>query len=353
VAAAVAAEIRKKMLRIAQNPKRVDPEAYDAYVRGRYFWNIRNESALKTAIQHFEQALAHDPAYAPAYSGLADSHFYLGYAFGRVPPNEAMPRARAAALKSVELDDQLAEGHTSLALVRFIYDWDWAGAEQEFRRAISLNPSYALAHHGLAVLLMTTGRRQEAVSEANNALAVDPLSLPINGIVVSMLVIAGRYDEAIKASQRMLELRPDFGGAHEGLGNTYQALGRDTDALREFLESKRLNGVAPDLIATLRHAYEDRGWRGYYERELQLKVQRFNGWHADAFGLASLCARVGDKSGALRWLDVAYKAKSGLLVWLPSDDALNRVLAQEPQYHRLLVAMRLSSPQSVTPSTGR
>ena len=254
-----------------------------------------------------------------------------------------MPRARAAALKSVELDDQLAEGHTSVALVRFIYDWDWTGAEQEFRQAISLNPSYALAHHGLAVFLMTTGRRQEAVSEAKNALAVDPLSLPINAIVTTMLEIAGRHDEAIKAAQRTLELRADLGGAHDGLGSAYRALGRDAEALSEFLEAKRLNGTAPDVIAGLRHAYEERGWRGYYERELQLAVQRFNGWHADAFGLASLCARVGDKSGALRWLDVAYKAKSGSLVWLPSDDALNRVLADEPQYRRLLLAMRAFS----------
>ena len=195
---------------------------------------------------------------------------------------------------------------------------------------------------------MTTGRRQEAVSEAKNALAVDPLSLPINAIVTTMLEIAGRHDEAIEAAQRTLELRADLGGAHDGLGNAYRALGRDAEALSEFLEAKRLNGTAPDVIAGLRHAYEERGWRGYYERELQLALQRFKGWHADAFALASLCARVGDKSGALRWLDVAYKAKSGALVWLPSDDALNRVLADEPQYRRLLSAMRLSPPQSVT-----
>jgi TolB-like protein len=153
IAASVAAEIRKKIAGSERSPRRVDPQAYDEYVRGRYFWNQRQEPALKQAIAHFEQALARDPAYAPAYSGLADSHFYLGYAFGKVPPREAMPGARAAALKAVELDNSLAEGHASLALVRFMYDWDWAATEQGFRRAISLNPSYALAHHGYAVLL--------------------------------------------------------------------------------------------------------------------------------------------------------------------------------------------------------
>jgi TolB-like protein len=151
------------------------PAAYLAYVRGRYFWNKRNEESLKTATTYFEEALREDPAYAPAYSGLADSYFYRGYGFGRLPPREAMPKAEAAALKALALDDTLAEAHTSLALLKFFYDWDWPGAEREFRRAIELNPNYPTAHHGYSVFLAAMRRSDESVAEARRALEADPL----------------------------------------------------------------------------------------------------------------------------------------------------------------------------------
>jgi serine/threonine-protein kinase len=351
IATAVATEIRRKIAGGERSSRRVDPEAYDECVRGRYFWNQRQEPALKQAIQHFEQALAQDSAYAPAHSGLADSHFYLGYAFGRVPPREAMPRARAAALKAVELDGGLAEGHTSLALVRFIYDWDWAAAEQGFRRAISLNPSYALAHHGYAVLLQTLGRRNEAVDEAKRALAVDPLSIPINSIVGSMLQGAGRHREAIAACQRTLELQPNFGGARGLLAASYRALGLDANALREALEAKRANGSTSEETDGFRQAYEQNGWRGFDELELKLALMRFNGWHLDAFSLAGMSAQVGNKAEALRWLDVAYQARSGGLVWLTSNNRLNALLRDEPRYRALLAAMRLPLPARATTSS--
>jgi Tfp pilus assembly protein PilF len=260
-----------------------------------------------------------------------------------------MPRARAAALKAVELDSGLAEGHTSLALVRFMYDWDWAAAEQGFRRAISLNPSYALAHHGYAVLLNTLKRHDDAVEEAKRALSVDPLSLPINNIVGDMLNNAGRHTEALASFQRTLELRPDFGMARGGLAATYRALGKDADALREFLASKRADGQPQAEIDELRRAYEQQGWRGIDECELKSLLARYDGWHGDAYSLASLYARVGNKSEALRWLDVAYQARSGLLVWLPYDERLDELLREEPAYRALLADMRLS-PAHRTPA---
>jgi adenylate cyclase len=233
-----------------------------------------------------------------------------------------------------------------------MYDWDWTAAEQGFQRAISLNPSYALAHHGYAVLLLTLGRGNDAVNEAKRALAVDPLSIPINNIVGSMLQGAGRHREAIGAFQRTLELQPNFGMAREALAVSYRALGQDADALREALESKRADGSTAEEIERFRQAYQRNGWRGFDELELKLALARFDGWHLDAFSLAGKSAQVGNKAEALRWLDVAYQARSGALIWLPSNDRIHALLADEPRYRALLVAMRLPlAPRESASST--
>jgi tetratricopeptide (TPR) repeat protein len=178
----VAAEIKGTLSpldekRLATRPP-INTRAYLAYARGRYLWNRRNEESLKAAIGHFEEALREQPDYAPAYSGLADSHFYLGYAFGHADPRVAMPKARTAALRALELDDALAEAHTSLALVKLFFDWDWPGAEREILRAIDLNPSYATAHHVHAAFLAFMRRNDEAVAAARRAVEGDPCPFP-------------------------------------------------------------------------------------------------------------------------------------------------------------------------------
>ena len=200
--------------------------------------------------------------YTPAYSGLADTHLYLGYAFGRVPPVEAMPKARAAAEKALELDPNLAEARTSLGFVTYFYDWDWAGAERELREAIRLNPSYSVAHHIYAVLLMTLGRRDESVTEAQRALDVDPLSLPINNILGAMLANAGRYDEAIERYKRTLELSPNFShglwGSRRSVpeeGNECRSVGLLPLADRSSTANQR-NGLANSVRHMRRRAGE-------------------------------------------------------------------------------------------------
>ena len=266
VAHAIATEIRPRISdrdpRTLSSVQSVDPVAYDHCVRGRFFWLQRTETSLNLAMRHFEQALERDPTYAPAYSGLADTHFYLGYAFGRVPPVEAMPKARAAAEKAFKLDPNLAEARTSLGFVTYFYDWDWAGAERELREAIRLNPSYSVAHHIYAVLLMTLGRRNESVAESQRALEVDPLSLPINLILGAMLANAGQYDEAIERYKRTLELNPNFGMVFGDLGAAYERKGMNAEALDSYLRGQKLDGQPEEWIGQLRQAYATSSWRG-------------------------------------------------------------------------------------------
>src|SRR5207248_2618413 len=187
-----------------------DPRAHEAYARGRFFWNKRTNTDLATAIEYFEEVLKYEPRSALAYSGLADAYFYRSYAFGNLAPREGMPKARAAAVKALELDPNLAEAHTSIALVKLFYDWDWAAAEAEFKRAIELSPNYPTAHHGYAVLLLTVyGRWEDAIGEANKALELDPLSVPLNNIVALILSHSPRYDETIERAKKLQELSPN------------------------------------------------------------------------------------------------------------------------------------------------
>ncbi|HWC19051.1 MAG TPA: winged helix-turn-helix domain-containing protein, partial [Terriglobales bacterium] len=213
VANAIAAELQVELTPSHQQRltalQFADPRAHEAYARGRFFWNKRTDADLATAIQYFEEVLRYEPRYALAYSGLADAYFYRSYAWGNLPPREAMPKARAAAAQALELDPNLAEAHVSMALVKFFYDWDWPGAEAEFKRAIELNPNYPTAHHGYAVLLLTVYMRwDDAIAEANRALELDPLSVPLNNIVALILTFSPHYDETIARSKKLQELNP-------------------------------------------------------------------------------------------------------------------------------------------------
>ena len=292
------------------------PAAYLAYVRGRYFWNQRTEASLKTAISYFEEALREDPTYAPAYSGLADSYFWRGHYFGRLPPKEAMTKARAAALKALALDDNLAEAHTSLARVYASYDWDFAAAEREIRRAIELNPNYPSAHHIYSFLLSVLLRMDESVAEARRALALDPLSLPLNNHLGNMLNLAGRYDEAIALLGKTLELDPNYAAAHETRAEAYLAKGQHARAIEGLLKAKALDGVKPEVIEGLRQAFERGGLRAYQERELELALAGWDGWHVNAMTIAAFHARLGHRDEAMAWLEKAYQARSTILVAL-------------------------------------
>ena len=231
--------------RLASKPP-VDPEAYESYLRGRYYFNQRTEDALHKSIASFQQAIARDPAYAPAYSGLAEAYAMLGFR-GGFPSKDALSGAKKAALKAIELDDALAEPHASLAFIAETYEWDWPAAEREYKQALELNPGYAQAHNWYGGYLTYTGRFNEGVAEARRARELDPLSLPLNNALAGRLLAAGRYDEALRQVQTTLELDEHFAPAHQTLGWVYLHGGKQDDAIREFQNALELAGAADTL----------------------------------------------------------------------------------------------------------
>jgi adenylate cyclase len=338
VAQAIAGEIKGRLTpeereRLTGRP--VNSKAYLACARGRYLWNKRNEAQLKMAIGSFEEALKEEPGYALAYSGLADSHLYLGYSFGRVPPKEAMPKAKAAALKAIELDDSLAEAHTSLGLVRLLYEWDWPGAESEFRRAIDLNPSYATAHHGYAATLATMRRKHEAVEEARRALESDPLSVPVSNFLGAMLVADRRDDEALLQHRRTLELDPNLGMTLMSVALIFERKGMEQEAVRHLLKAKASSGESPAALEDFRRAAEQGGLRGFRTLDLERTLARWDGWHKTAYDIATLYARLGRRDEAIAWLEKIYEARSGNLIWLNINDTFDGLNA-DPRYQDLV-----------------
>src|SRR5207302_4045571 len=210
----------------------VDPEAHEDYLKGRYYFNQRTEDALNRSIVYFQQALARDPNYALAYCGLADAYTMLGFR-GGFPSKDALLRAKAAALKAIELDDTLAEPHASLAFIAETHEWDWATAEREYKRALELNPGDARVHHWYAGYLVYVGRLDEGIAEARRARDLDPLSLPVNNALAGRLLVAGRYNEALRQVQETLQLNPHFAPAHQTLGWVYLNQGKHEEAIDE------------------------------------------------------------------------------------------------------------------------
>jgi TolB-like protein/Tfp pilus assembly protein PilF len=296
--------------------KRLDPAAYECYLKGRYFWNRRSEDYLRKAKEYFEQAIEKEPCYALAYSGLADSYFYRGYWFGRMAPREAMPKAKAAALRALELDSALAESHVSLALVSLFFEWDWPAAKRELQRALELNPNYATAHHAYSILLAITGCKPEAIIEAERALAIDPLSIPINNIVGEMYMFVGQWDLAIEQFRKTIEMDANVPLPHENLALTFEEVGNQSEAVEEHLKARALSGEMPSALEELREAYRRSGLRGYWGKQVEFDRARWNGWHVDTFQIATYYARLGELDEALVWLERAHEVRSGGMVWI-------------------------------------
>jgi TolB-like protein/DNA-binding winged helix-turn-helix (wHTH) protein len=329
VARDIAEEIRVKLTPEERtrltDARPVNPEAHEAYLRGRFLWNQRTESQLHKAKDYFEQAIAKDPGYAAAYSGLADTYFYLSYGWGHIPPKEGMPLARAAALKSIELNGSAAEGHASLGAVKFLYDWDFPGAEQELKRAIALNPNYELGHHAYAVLLAAEHRNQESVGEARRAVDVDPLSVPANNILGAMLGSANLWDEALTQSQKALELDPN--PTHlpmflTRIADYYWIKRMKNEAIEADLKARAARGATSKEIEEIRRIYASSGRKGVLQRDIQSALKRWekDHWHNDAFNLASLYAELGDMDTSFKWIDKCVELRSTVLIWIYIGD---------------------------------
>jgi TolB-like protein/DNA-binding winged helix-turn-helix (wHTH) protein/Tfp pilus assembly protein PilF len=297
---------------INQNP--VKPGAYEAYLKGRYFWNKRTEDGLKKSIDYFEQAISQDPKFAAAYAGMADSYSILGSDV--LPARVASSKARAAATKALELDPTIAEGHAELALVEFYYDWDWARAEQEFRHAIELNPSYATAHQWYSYYLSAMGRFPEAVEEARKAQQIDPLSLSINTTLAGRYRDLGDFTQAIDLSRRTLEMDPNFVPAHIALGATYEAQGIWPQAISEYQKAVDFSQKSPPALAALGSAYGYSGNRDGARSVVSSLQDASRRHYVSAFDMAVVFAGIGDSDNTFRWLEKAYSDRESQMAFL-------------------------------------
>jgi TolB-like protein/DNA-binding winged helix-turn-helix (wHTH) protein/Tfp pilus assembly protein PilF len=328
VTRAIAGQIRatlnpQEQLTLAKS-RAVDPDAYEAYLKGRYFWNKRTGEGLRTAIDYFRRAITIDPTYAEAYSGLADSYALSGdWEYGVLSPREAFPLARAAAAKALTLDDSLAGAHTSLAFALDLYGWDWEAAEKEYKLAIQLDPGYATAHHWYAWHLMVMGQNSAGIFELRKAESLDPLSLIISADIADALCIAHSYDEAVQQSKKTLEMDPSFAVAHYELGQALAQKHMYDEAIAEFQKAIKLAGHSGAFDSNLAYVYAASGRKEEAIRIVKdLEARQDQNPSADA-NVALIYVGLGDRDEAMNWLNRAYEARFNPSILLrPGFDAL-------------------------------
>jgi TolB-like protein/DNA-binding winged helix-turn-helix (wHTH) protein/Flp pilus assembly protein TadD len=308
-------------------------EAYDLYLKGQYFWSKRTPDGLQRAISYFEQAIVKDPMYARAYAGLADSYALIG-GYSGAPQTEFEPKARAAALRAVEIDDRLPEAHTALALVVQNYNWDWQTAEKEFRRAIELNPNYATAHHWYAEHLMWLGRFDEALQESERARQLDPLSLIIASDNGAILYYSRQYDRAIERFRAVREMDPNF--LYTGMiRRAYAQKGMSADVLAELERDRRLYGDGPWGWSEQAYIYGRTG-RQAQARLALAKLEELNRHQpVDAELFVDAYIGMGNKDEAFVWLEKAYVQHSNGLIALKVNPIYDP-LRSDPRFQELL-----------------
>jgi TolB-like protein/DNA-binding winged helix-turn-helix (wHTH) protein/Tfp pilus assembly protein PilF len=316
-----------------------NPEAYQAYSKGRFYWNKRTAEDLQTAIGFFQQAVDKDPGYALAYDGLADCWLPLGW-YGYLSPSATFPRAKAAVTKALSLDDSLAEAHTSLAFVSLYYDRDWAGAEREFRRAIDLNPNYANGHHWYGEFLSLVGRHTEAIAESQRARELDPLSNIIDAWVSSRYFFARQYDKAIEEGRNAVEMDPSFGPALLVLGQAHEQKGMLEEAIAEFERASTLDGGGSMYAASLAHALGLAGRRAEALKVLEDLSNRARGGFVSSYDLAIARLGVGDKDKAFELLSAAVQERSPRVAFLGVEPRFGGV-RDDPRFKALLRSIGL------------
>ncbi|HSO74093.1 MAG TPA: protein kinase [Blastocatellia bacterium] len=290
-------------------------EAYQHYLKGRFHWNKRTEEAMKRGIEYFQQAIEIDPGYALAYAGLADS-FNLLASYSMLASSDAFPRAKAAATRALELDEGLAEAHTSMAFVKFGYDWDWKEAERGFNRAIELNPNYPMAHQWNAVTLVALGRFEESFTHAKRAQELDPLSLPISTLVGWLRHLARDYDGAIAQYKSTIELDAGFALAHRRLGQTYEQTQMYAEALDAFQKAEELAGEDVELMSARGHLYGVLGESEKAEAALEKLKATSKRKYVPAYLVARAYAGMGKTDLVFEWLEKAYEERYGYLAYL-------------------------------------
>jgi TolB-like protein/DNA-binding winged helix-turn-helix (wHTH) protein/Tfp pilus assembly protein PilF len=338
VARAIAEEIQIELTSherdVLKSVKTVNPDAYEAYLKGRFFWNKRTADGMKKAIDYFNQAIERDPNYAQAYAGLADSYALAGdWQYGVLTPREAYPKAKAAATKAIALDSTLGEAHISLAWCMDGFDWNWDSAGKEFTRGIELSPSYATGHHWYGWHLATLGRHDEAITELKKAGTLDPLSLIIGADLAEELLIAHRYDESVKQSRKTMNMDPYFALTHYVLGEAFVQKHKYNEGIAELQKATELSERSAAFNANLAYAYSLSGRRNEAANILNdLKNQSQNG-SSNAPEIALIYVGLDENAQAMVWLERAYAERfnPGVLM-RPAFDPLR----SDPRFQDLM-----------------
>jgi eukaryotic-like serine/threonine-protein kinase len=316
-------------------------ESYQLYLKGRSYWNKRTTEALKIASNYFQQAIDQNPNFAAAHAGLADCYNMLAL-YSALQPKEGFPKAKAAAMRALELDDSLAEAHAALAFVNFRYDWNWVEAGKGFNRAIELNANYAPAHQWYANYLIAMGRMSQAIEEARRTQDLDPFSLVISSHKAWALYFAGQYDQAIAICKKTLELDPNFFVARRYLGLAYEQKGMYAEAISEYQQALALSGGSTLMIAHLGHAYAASGDKIRAQQSLTELEERSKQGYVSAYLTAVIYAGLGEKEKAFEWLEKAYEERAEFLIYLKTDPRLEP-LRSDPRFIDLL--RRIGLPQ--------
>ena len=313
-----------------------NPEAYELYLRGRYSWNKRTAADFETAISYFNQAIAKDPGYALAYSGLADAYSLLSLYGGT--PSENIPKSNAAARKALELDATLARPHAVLGHNEMVYDWDFAGGEAEFKKALELDPNDATAHQWYGWNIgMIGGREQDALAEASRARQLDPLSPVMNTFVGLIQTMARQYDEAIAICKKVANENATFAVAHSCLAKAYWGKHMYAQVIEEWKAFGQLSGDRndSDFASAVEQGFRSAGWKGALTRGIEAQQAQRKTGYSSAYHIAAMYADSGDKDQAFRWLNTAYKERDGWLVGLKTDFSLDPIRS-DPRFAELV-----------------
>lgn len=315
-----------------------DADAYQLYLKGRFFRDKRTREGTSRAVEYFQQALERDPTYALAYAGIAECYRGLPIQ-SDVPSREAFPKAKEAVLKALEIDERLAEAHTTLGWIKFWYEWDWEGAEKEYQRALEINPNHPLAHLGYAHLMSNVGRHEEALEGVDRALKLEPLSL-FNGVMKGQFLFhARRYPQAVDQLQKTLEIEPNFWIGQLLLGKSYEQMGQHEEALEAFRKTKEFASTSAG-ISLSGYTYAVSGRREEAERALgELKATSAERY-APPYNLALVYHGLGDTTEAMRQLERAYNEKDVRMVFLGVDPLWDS-LRSDPRFTGLLERMKL------------
>jgi TolB-like protein/Flp pilus assembly protein TadD len=314
--------------------RQVNPEAHEWYLKARYHWNKRTEESVRKALSYFQRAIDNDPTYAQGYAGLADSYNILGY-YNALPPMEAYPKGKAAALKALEIDNSLAEPHATLGVVKRDFEWDWSGADEAFQCAIELNPGCVEAYHWRGTLLSMLGRHAEALREKTTALALDPLSVVIRTDLARMFYFARDYDQALEQYRAALDLDSNFGVTHLWLAHVYEQRGRFEQAIAELETGMRLSTGSTFALAKLGHGYAMAGRRDEAHSVLEQLNALSSEKYVSPYDIAIVHVGFQENDEAFAWLQRALEQRSLWLGYLNVEPQLDP-LRSDPRFQELL-----------------